>query len=56
MISKRVYGDEHFMHELIAANIEYRKTVVFRYGVKLIVPDIDVTSTLYDTNLPPWKR
>lgn len=56
MISKRVYGDEHFMHELIAANVQHRKTVLFRSGVVLNVPAIDINSTAYDTNLPLWKR
>lgn len=29
VISKRLYGDERFMDELIRANIEHRKTVLF---------------------------
>ena len=56
MISKRLYGDEHFMHELISANLFHRKTVIFDYGVVLNVPEINTESTAYDSNLPPWKR
>lgn len=56
MISKRVYGDEHFMHELISANIHHRKTVIFDYGVTINVPNIRTESTEYYRNLPPWKQ
>lgn len=56
MISKRVYGDEHFIDVLINANFEHRNTVLFPYGVILTVPEIDTTSTDYNKNLPPWKR
>ena len=56
VISKRLYGDERFMDELIRANIEHRKTVLFSYGVRLTVPEIDTKSPAYAANLPPWKR
>ena len=56
MIARRVYGDEHFMDVLIAANIELRNVVLFPYGVEIALPDIDTASTAYNVNLPPWKR
>lgn len=56
MISKRVYGDEHFVNVLITANIDLRHIVLFPYGVEIVVPEIDTHSTAYDINLPPWKR
>lgn len=55
ILSKRLYGDEHYMHVLINANIQHRKTVIFPYGVVLNVPEVDTTAA--DTiDLPPWKR
>ena len=56
IISKRVYDNELFLNVLITANIEHSKTVIFPAGVELEIPDIDITSTKYDANLPPWKR
>lgn len=56
IISKRVYGDEHFMDLLIRANIQYRKIVIFPAEVTLTVPDINLASLEYEANLPPWKR
>ncbi|WP_077074112.1 tail protein X [Mailhella massiliensis] len=56
MVARRVYGDEHFMDALIAANVKLRDTVIFSYGVEIVTPEIDTRSTAYDINLPPWKR
>lgn len=56
VISKRLYGDEHYFDVLISANIEHRKIVVFPYGIVLTVPDINTESTEYEAGLPPWKR
>lgn len=55
MISKRVYGDEHYMARLIDANIEHRDVVLFHRGIVLNVPDIG-NASLVGTALPPWKR
>lgn len=55
VISKKVYGNELFMHHLMAANCEHIDVFVFKAGVKLIVPDVDTTEVSYNT-LPPWKR
>ena len=56
ILSKRLYGDEHYMDQLIAANLQHRKTVLFPYGVTVNVPDIDTASSAISKNLPPWKR
>lgn len=56
VISKRVFGSELFMDQLIAANLQYRKVVFFSDGVVLNVPDIDTQSSEFEQNLPPWKR
>ncbi len=55
-IAKRLYGDERFLDVLIRANINHRKTVVFSYGKRLVVPEINTQSAAYELNLPLWKR
>ena len=55
IISKKLYGDEHFIDKLIAANIEYRKVVIFSAGVVLSVPEVN-DRTASDESLPAWKR
>ena len=42
IISKKVYGDEHYIDKLIAANVQYRKVVIFSAGIVLSVPEVDV--------------
>ena len=54
ILSIRAYGSAAFMDELIAANPEHSKTVIFPAGVELIVPEIDTAQTV--AGLPPWKR
>lgn len=56
VIAKRFYGDEHYFDVLIRANIAHRKIVIFPYGIKLLIPEIDTASTAYEENLPPWKQ
>lgn len=56
VISKRVYGSELFMDRLIEANIGLRKVVFFSAGVEISCPDIEVQSSEFEQNLPPWKR
>lgn len=56
ILSKRAYGSEIFMDELIKANFDNRKTVIFPAGVVINIPDIDTETIANDTNLPPWKR
>lgn len=53
-ISLRAYGSTAFADDLITANPEHRKTVVFPAGVEIKTPEIDTTQTA--SNLPPWKR
>lgn len=54
IISYRVYGDEHYVAELIAANHEHRDVVLFPAGVVLNIPEIDTEEAT--STLPPWKR
>lgn len=56
ILAKRLFGNEHYMEELIAANTDHRKTVVFSYGTRINVPDIDTEATAVSDNLPPWKQ
>ncbi len=57
IIAFRLFGDELYMDELIEANFVHRKTIVFRSGVVLNVPEIDTEATqTTDENLPIWKR
>jgi phage tail protein X len=53
MISKRVYGDEHYMDALLDANHEYIDIVIFPANIILRVPEVSkpVASTL-----PAWRR
>lgn len=54
-ISLRVYGSENFMDQLIAANMEHRKKIIFNSGDTVNVPDIDTEAALVNQDLPPWK-
>lgn len=54
IISLRVYGDEHFVAELIAANYAHRAVVLFPAGVEINVPEVDTEAAT--STLPPWKR
>ena len=55
IISKRHYGSELRINELIEANPDYRKTVIFPAGIALQTPEVaeDINA---DASLPPWKR
>jgi phage tail protein X len=56
MIAYRLYPDagrELCMGKLLEANEEHRETVIFKAGVTLTVPEIDIPVA---DNLPPWKR
>lgn len=52
-IAYKIYGDEQYMAQLMAANPAHASTVVFGGGVELIVPDIEISAS---SNLPPWRR
>ena len=47
-------GGEMQMHVLLAANPEYRDTVIFPANVQLTIPDVEKPPSA--VNLPPWKR
>jgi len=47
-------GSEHLVDQLIAANPEYRTTVVFAAGIRLGLPEVKATPR---TSGPaPWRK
>lgn len=52
-ISFKIFGDERYSVDLMTANPEKIKTVVFSGGIVLNVPEIPVPAS---ASLPPWKR
>ena len=52
-IALRLWGDEHLMDRLIAANIEHMDMLEFPAGVRLNVPD-GVKKPEITMELPPW--
>lgn len=54
IISLKMYGSEWHTDELIKSNPEHVEIVIFPYGVKLTIPEIDTVEVFND--LPPWKR
>lgn len=52
-IAKDVYGDERRASDLMLANPEHLRTVIFGGGIELNCPDI-VTGT--DIELPEWRQ
>lgn len=54
MVSYRVYGDEGYIGNLIAANPSHRMTTIFGANITLNVPDIPVSAA--SETLPPWVR
>lgn len=53
IISFKVFGEEKYMHKLIAANTWISHMVIFPANVDIIIPDIEEDE---DESLPPWKR
>lgn len=49
-----LYGDEQLAKVLIEANTTYIKTIIFKGGVSLKVPEIVPEAKI--NNLPPWKK
>jgi len=47
-------GSEHLVDQLIAVNSEYRMTVVFNAGIKLILPEIKTSSQTFSP--APWRK
>lgn len=56
ILSKRLYGNEHYMEKLIEANLEHRKTVVFSYGTVINVPDIAIHILTVIIDSFHWQR
>ena len=55
IIAKRHYGSELRINELIEANPDYRKTVIFPAGITLQTPEV-AENINTESSLPPWKR
>ena len=54
-IAYRLWGKEHLMHFLLAANPAYMDVLTFPAGVELIVPDMPAATAVTSTaELPPW--
>ena len=53
MISYRMYGDEHYIRDLMDANPGMRRIVRFSAGASVAVPEVTVKTA---ASLPPWKR
>jgi hypothetical protein len=47
------YGEEFRSSEIIKANPQYRKTILFQGGEELRIPVIEQAAA---ATLPPWKR
>jgi phage tail protein X len=52
-IAYRLWGDERFAADIMAANPGLADTLVFEAGVTLILPDVDLSARPLK-NLPPW--
>ena len=52
-IAYRLWGKEHLMHFLLAANPAHMDVLTFPAGVELTVPDLPASATA-TAELPPW--
>jgi phage tail protein X len=52
-ISKKLYGTEKHVKELMEANKSYLLTLVFLDGIVLNVPEITTEEEI--SNIPPWR-
>lgn len=52
-ISLDFYDDEYHSIEIMKANPEHGKTLIFSEGVDLMIPILDIKE---ESTLPPWKR
>ncbi len=55
-LAARFYGGNHGISILADANPDVPITAVFPLGTILIVPVIDDSEIIANTDLPPWKR
>lgn len=53
MIAYKQLGSTDYTDQLISANMEHVRTLLFPAGVTLRLPEIAEKS---NANLPPWKR
>lgn len=53
-IAYSVYGNAELIKPIIEANPDYSDVVVFDYGTRLTIPDIETTDD--STYLPPWRK
>ncbi|MEK5477577.1 tail protein X [Paenibacillus sp. FSL R5-0407] len=52
-ISFRLFGDDRYSVNIMAANPEHLGTAIFSAGVVLTIPEIPAQQA---EELPPWKR
>ncbi|MDR2056139.1 MAG: tail protein X [Desulfovibrio sp.] len=52
-IAYRLWGEERYMADIIAANPDHADILIFPAGVVLALPDVDVSARPL-TTLPPW--
>lgn len=55
-IAFKLLGNEKYLKELMEVNTDYLTTIIFSSGIVLNVPEINVTTNTYNTDLPPWRR
>jgi len=55
-LSWKLYGNEGFIHILLAANPALRHIVVFDVPTLINVPDKPQARAQSSANLPPWKK
>ncbi|MEE0969359.1 MAG: tail protein X [Clostridia bacterium] len=53
-ISYKVLGDVKYTDALINANPELHDIYVFESGVKILIPDIELSEI--SSELPPWRK
>lgn len=57
LISYKLYGSEHYFHQLMRANLNLLSIAVFDSNIPIIAPEITpVASAVETSKLPPWKR
>ncbi|MDR2819312.1 MAG: tail protein X [Desulfovibrio sp.] len=52
-IAYRLWEEERFMADIMAANPEHADVLIFPAGVMLRIPDVDLTARPMK-DLPPW--
>jgi phage tail protein X len=53
-IAHHILGHRRYTRELMEANPQYLKVVIFSGNITLVIPDI--TKAVSKVNLPPWRR